>query len=33
VFALLDELSVERAVLVGLSLGGNLVQEVVPPCA
>ena len=29
VFALLDELPVERVVLVGLSLGGNLAQEVV----
>lgn len=29
VFALLDELSVEQVVLVGLSLGGNLAQEVV----
>jgi len=29
VFALLDELSVGSVVLVGLSLGGNIVQEVV----
>src|SRR3954468_17726390 len=29
VFALLDELSVGSVVLVGLSLGGNLAQEVV----
>ena len=29
VFALLDARSIERVVLVGLSLGGNLAQEVV----